>query len=282
MASTQNRSYCHIHLVSDATGETLISISRATAAQYPNVVALEHVYPLIRSSTQLDRVLKEIEYSPGIVLYTIVDQTLSATLLKFCQELGIPCLGVMDSVFHLFQSYLGTTSSHRPGAQHMLNTEYFKRIDALNFTLAHDDGQMTDNLANADVVLLGISRTSKTPTSIYLANRGIKTANVPLVPGVPLPAFFNGPIAPLAVGLIASPERIIQIRQNRLLALNADAKNTTYVDKITVTQEVAHSRRLFAERGWPVIDVSRRSIEETAAEIIDLYRAHRLTRIVEG
>ena len=173
MTDSLARSYCHIHLVSDATGETLISISRATAAQYPNVVALEHVYPLIRSSAQLERVIKEIEYSPGIVLFTIVDKALSATLQKSCNELGIPCLSVMDSVFHLFQSYLGTNSSYRPGAQHMLNTEYFKRIDALNFTLLHDDGQQTDNLGNADVILMGISRTSKTPTSIYLANRGI-------------------------------------------------------------------------------------------------------------
>ena len=184
-------------------------------------------------------------------------------------------------MLNLFQSYLGATSTSRPGAQHMLNAEYFKRIDALNFTMMHDDGQLPENLEDADVILLGVSRTSKTPTSIYLANRGIKTANIPLVPGVPVPAALEGLRHPLVVGLLASPERIVQIRQNRLLTLNAD-QETPYVDRMAVAAEIAHSKRLFQQRGWPVIDVTRRSIEETAAAIIDFYREHRLKFIAES
>ncbi|MGZ6046539.1 MAG: pyruvate, water dikinase regulatory protein, partial [Isosphaeraceae bacterium] len=176
------RNYFHLHLVSDATGETLIAVSRAVAAQYQGVASIEHVYPLVRTRAQLERAITEIEASPGIVLFTLVDKELSTRLEEACRDMGSPCLSVLQPIFDLFQSYLGTTSTSRPGAQHTLNAEYFKRIDALNYTLMHDDGQVLDNLEHADVVLLGVSRTSKTPTSIYLANRGIKTANVPLVP----------------------------------------------------------------------------------------------------
>jgi regulator of PEP synthase PpsR (kinase-PPPase family) len=188
---------------------------------------------------------------------------------------------VLGPVLTLFQSYLGQSSTPRAGAQHMLNPEYFKRIDALNYTMMSDDGQLTENLEQADIVLLGVSRTSKTPTSIYLANRGYKTANIPLVPNVPLPRSLDHLRRPLIVGLVASPERIIQIRQNRLLALHAHAQ-TEYVDRVAVAQEVAASRRLFAERDWPAIDVTRRSIEETAAAILDLYREHRLKFITQA
>ena len=163
----------------------------------------------------------------------------------------------------------------------MLNADYFKRIDALNFTMLHDDGQLPDNLEQADVILLGVSRTSKTPTSIYLANRGIKTANVPMVPGVPLPLAIFSVKNPLVVGLVASPERIVQIRQNRLLSLHVESE-TPYVNRMSVAEEIAHSRRLFAQHGWPMIDVTRRSIEETAAGILDLYREHRMKFISQG
>ena len=274
------RNYFHLHLVSDATGETLIAVSRAVTAQYQGVASIEHVYPLIRTSAQLERAISEIEASPGIVLFTLVDKELSTRLEDACREMGSPCLSVLQPIFDLFQSYLGTTSTSRPGAQHTLNAEYFKRIDALNYTLLHDDGQMLDNLEHADVVLLGVSRTSKTPTSIYLANRGIKTANVPLVPNVPMHPAIETLRHPLVVGLIASPERIVQIRQNRLLALNAD-QESPYVDRMSVAEELASSRRLFAQNGWPMIDVTRRSIEETAAAIIDLYKAHRLKFIAQ-
>ncbi|MCX7323823.1 MAG: kinase/pyrophosphorylase [Hyphomicrobiales bacterium] len=269
------RSYFHLHLVSDATGETLIAISRAAAAQYEGVSAIEHVYPLVRSRTQLDRVLNEIETAPGIVLYTLVDQDLASTLESFCTRIGSPTMSILNPILSLFQSYLGAASSARPGAQHMLNAEYFKRIDAMNYTMLHDDGQLTDDLESADIVLLGVSRTSKTPTSIYLANRGVKTANIPLVPGVPPPPQLETLRKPLIVGLVAAPERIVQIRQNRLLSLKAD-DDTAYVDHDAVAAEIATSRKLFARRGWPVIDVTRRSIEETAAAILEHLRDHRL------
>ena len=275
------RSYFHLHLVSDSTGETLIAASRAAAAQYQGVASIEHVYPLVRTRAQLERVVAEIENAPGIVLFTLVDPDLSRRLEAACDESGSPCLSVLGPVLTLFQSYLGQSSTPRAGAQHMLNPEYFKRIDALNFTMMCDDGQLPETLESADIVLLGVSRTSKTPTSIYLANRGYRTANIPLVPGVPLPAALDHLRRPLIVGLIASADRIVQIRQNRLLALQANPE-TEYVDRISVANEVNDSRRMFAERAWPTIDVSRRSIEETAAAILDLYREHKQKFIAHG
>ena len=267
------RSYFHLHLVSDSTGETLIAVARAVAAQYEGVSAIEHVYPLVRSSRQLDRVLSEIDAAPGIVLYTLVETELASALEEKCRDLGCPHLSVLAPVHSLIEAYIGAPSTARPGAQHMLNAEYFKRIDAMNFTLLHDDGQLPGDLDEADVLLLGVSRTSKTPTSIYLANRGLKTANIPLVPGQPPPPELDHVRKALVVGLVASPERIVQIRQNRLLSLKAD-DDTAYVDREAVAEEIALSRRLFARRNWPVIDVTRRSIEETAAAILDLHREH--------
>ena len=269
------RSYFHLHLVSDSTGETLITVGRAVAAQYEGISAIEHVYPLVRSRAQLERVVTEIEAAPGIVLYTLVEPELAERLEQACRDSSSPHLSVLTPVHQLLQSYLGAHSMTRPGAQHMLNAEYFKRIDAMNFTLLHDDGQLPGDINEADVVLLGVSRTSKTPTSIYLANRGLKTTNIPLVPGVPPPAALEMARKPLVVGLVASPERIVQIRQNRLLSLKAD-DTTAYVDRDAVAEEVAYSRRLCARHHWPIIDVTRRSIEETAAAILDLYRDHRL------
>ena len=259
----------------------MIAASRAAAAQYQGVASIEHIYPLVRTPAQLDRVIAEIENAPGIVLFTLVDSDLSKRLEEGCEASGAPCLSVLEPILTLFKSYLGQNSTPRAGAQHMLNADYFKRIDALNFSMICDDGQSPENLDNADIVLLGVSRTSKTPTSIYLANRGFKTANIPLVPHVPLPKTIDHLRRPLIVGLIASAERIVQIRQNRLLSLNADSQ-TDYVDRIAVAEEIAASRRLFAERGWPAIDVTRRSIEETAAAVLDLFRAHRLKFIAEG
>src|SRR3984957_12138810 len=275
-------SYVHMHLISDATGETLITVARAAAAQYAKVSPVEHVHPLVRTQKQLDRVLAEIEEAPGIVLYTLLEEGLVERLEGKCRELGLPCLSILGPVLHLFQSYLGAETTHKVGAQHTLNAEYFRRIDALNYTMMHDDGQLHDDLEEADVVLVGVSRTSKTPTSIYLANRGFKTANVPLVPNLATPDAIGTLRNPLVVGLIASPERIVQIRQNRLLALNAASVTTPYVDRAAVAEEVAQSRRLFAEKGWPTIDVTRRSIEETAAAIIDLYKEHRLKFIAQA
>ncbi len=268
-------SFFHLHLVSDATGETLITVARAAAAQYASVAPIEHIYPLVRTDKQLERVISEIEAAPGIVLYTMLDSGIARRLEEKCREFGLPCLSILDPVLALFQSYLGAESTRRVGAQHTLNAEYFKRIDALNYTMLHDDGQHTDDLEHADVVLTGVSRTSKTPTSIYLANRGVKTANVPLVPNMPVPLQLERLTVPLVVGLTASPERIVQIRQNRLLGLNAHRDDDLYVDRQAVAEEIAFSRKLCARHNWPVIDVTRRSIEETAAAVLSLLAERR-------
>ena len=266
-----SNNYFHLHLVSDSTGETLITVARAVAAQYANVTPVEHVYPLVRSQKQLDSVLDEIEEAPGIVLFTLLEKDLVARLEDKCKQINVPSLSIIGPVMQLFEAYLGAATTGRVGAQHVLNAEYFKRIDALNYTIIHDDGQHVEGLDEADVVLVGVSRTSKTPTSIYLANRCIRTANVPLVPGIPVPSQLETLTRPLVVSLHATPERLIQIRQNRLLSMGADSGSDTYVDKQSVTEEVAFARKLSAKHDWPLLDVTRRSIEETAAAIMKLY-----------
>jgi regulator of PEP synthase PpsR (kinase-PPPase family) len=276
-------SFFHLHLVSDSTGETLITVARAASAQYANASPVEHIYPAVRNGRQLDRVLDEIAQAPGLVLYTLLDQALIGRLEDKCRDLRLPCLSVLGPVLHLFETYLGAESTYRVGAQHMLNAEYFKRIDALNYTMMHDDGQHSDaeEIEQADVVLVGVSRTSKTPTSIYLANRGVKTANIPLVLGVPVPPQLDSLKHPLVVGLYASPERVVQMREHRLLGLRVQLGDDQYVDRRAVTEEIAFSRRLCAKHNWPLIDVTRRSIEETAAAVMALL-AERRRLPVEG
>jgi len=230
---------------------------------------------MVRSRKSLDSALTEIAEAPGLVLYTLLEEDLIALLENKCRELGLPCMSVLGPILRVFQSYLGAETIHRAGAQHVLNAEYFQRIDALNYTMFHDDGQHVEGLEQADVVLVGVSRTSKTPTSIYLANRGVKTANVPLVPGVLLPPQVEKLAQPLVIGLYASAERIVQIRENRLLGLKAHRDDSQYIDKTAVAEEVAFSRRLCAKHNWPVIDVTRRSIEETAAAVMKLLSERR-------
>jgi regulator of PEP synthase PpsR (kinase-PPPase family) len=271
----KTESFFHLHLVSDSTGETLLAVGRAAAAQFATVSPIEHVFPLLRNQKQIDHALQEIESNPGIVLYTLVDHALGERLEARCREMNVPCLSVLGPVLSLFHGYLGTETTPRVGGQHMLNAGYFRRIDALNFTMMHDDGQHTEELEEADVVLIGVSRTSKTPTSIYLANRGIKTANIPLVPEIDPPAELDKIVKPLVVGLYASPERIVQIRQNRLLSLNASQSDSAYIDRERVSAEIAASKKLCAKHSWPSIDVSRRSIEETAAAVIALLQERR-------
>lgn len=264
-------SYFHLHLVSDSTGETLTTIAKAAAVQYADVQPIEHVYPLIRSRRQLDRVLQEVKSAPGIVLYTIVNKDLSAELEKRCRDLGTPCLYVLEPIMKMFESYLGAPQRPIVAGQHVLDQEYFRRIDALNFTMAHDDGRLPADLNDADIVIVGISRTSKTPTSIYLAQRGYKTTNLPLVPELMLPEQLTKPHKAFVVGLVASPERIAEIRRNRVRLLS-DRDLDTYVNREKIAAEITYSRRLCAKYGWPVIDVTRRSVEETAATIIKLYQ----------
>ena len=263
-------SYFHLHLISDSTGETLTTIAKAAAVQYAEVRPIEHVHPLIRNSRQLDRAMQEIASAPGIVLYTIVNRDLTAELERRCRELKVPCLHVLEPIMKIFESYLGAPQTPIVAGQHVLDAEYFQRIDALNFSMAHDDGQLPTDLNTADIIILGISRTSKTPTSIYLAQRGYKTANVPIVPEIPLPDALTETHAAFVVGLVASADRIAEIRRNRVRFLS-DRNLDEYVDRDRIAQEIAHSRRLCARHGWPVIDVSRRSIEETAAQILRLF-----------
>ena len=338
--------YLHVHLISDATGETLIATARAAGAQYPDARAIEHVTPLVRSLEQLERALDKVEDAPGIVLYTLVDQKLGRRIEERCREIGVPCASVLAPILSVYDAYLQMEPQSRAGAQHTMDAGYFRRIEALNFVMAHDDGHLPTNLAQADVVLVGVSRTSKTPTAIYLANRGVKAANVPLVPSLPLPhplqAVLRGPDAarPLIVGLVASVEHILQIRRNRLDALGFEEEgagrpmldedglaldmlsddadfasdglavavddalpNTAldgvslaplmaaidhgqarvqahlsvpdYVDRAAIANEIAEAKALCARHGWPTIDVTRRSIEETAAAVMALLQERR-------
>ncbi|MEM9331722.1 MAG: pyruvate, water dikinase regulatory protein [Pseudomonadota bacterium] len=270
----QNGSHFHLHLISDSTGETIIAAARAVTSQYRSTQPLEHVYPLVRNRKQLDGVIDMIAAEPGIVLFTIADSELSEVLEEKCREMGTPCVSVLEPIFQTFQSYLGKPTKRIVGAQHALDNEYFSRIDALNFTMLHDDGVLPENIEEADLILLGISRTSKTPTSIYLANRGIKTANIPLVPGAELPLAVIDAKHPLIVTLIASTDRIQQVRQNRLLELNAATYSASYADRASIADELAQARKLSKRHGWPLIDVSRKSIEETAAAILALHAKH--------
>jgi regulator of PEP synthase PpsR (kinase-PPPase family) len=258
---------CHFHLVSDATGETIRSITRACLAQFEEVQPVEHIWPLIRNKRQLQEVIKGIHDEPGMVLYTLVNDEIRLLLETACRDRGVPCHSVLDPVIAALGTYLNQASRRQPGRQHMLDKKYFDRIEAMDFTMAHDDGH--GDLSGADVVLVGVSRSSKTPTSIYLANNGIKAANVPLIPDRPPPPHLETLTGPLIVGLTTDPNRLVQIRRNRLRMLHQD-QETDYIDIEVVKKEVATAQRFFLAHGWPVIDVTRRSIEETAAAIMAL------------
>jgi len=261
----------HLHLVSDATGETTHNIARACLVQFENVTVTEHLWPMVRSSAQMEKVINGIEANPGAVVCTLINGEVRDGLTRECSRLGVPCISVLDGVMHGLANYFQTAIKGQPGRQHVLDADYFNRIDAMNFVVAHDDGQSTWGIKEAEIVLVGVSRTSKTPTSTYLANnRGIKTANVPFIPGVPLPKELFEEDTPLIIGLTASPERLIQIRRNRLLMLREETR-TDYIDPERVRSELLEARLLFTKMGWPTIDVTRRSIEETAAAILQHY-----------
>jgi len=259
----------HLHLVSDSTGDTVHSVARACLVQFEDAEAIEHIWSMVRTKAQIERVVTGVKANPGVVLFTLVNETLRSALQDGCRRLGVLVIPVLDPVIGALASHLGRQSRGLPGQQHLLDNEYFARIDAMTFALNHDDGQSSWGLNDADVVLVGVSRTSKTPTCIYLANRGIKAANVPIVPGVALPPELAEAKRPLVVGLTNDPERLIQVRRNRLSMLHQD-ESTDYTDIEAVRSEVQQARRLFAQNHWPVIDVSRRSIEETAASILKL------------
>jgi [pyruvate, water dikinase]-phosphate phosphotransferase / [pyruvate, water dikinase] kinase len=260
----------HLHLLSDSTGETLENLAKAALAQFDEVEVVKHFWPMVRSESHLDRILIDIAAHPGLVLFTLVSGTMRAKLEERCRTLGLPAVAALDAVTDAFSAILGREAKARPGRQHALDAAYFARVEAIHFTIAHDDGVNHQNWEEADIVLAGVSRTSKTPTSIYLANRGYKTANIPLVPESPPPPALYTLRNPLVVGLVTSADRLIQVRRNRLLSLN-QTPDTDYVNEEKIKGEIAFARRMFGDNGWPVIDVTRRSIEESAAAIINLY-----------
>lgn len=263
--------HIHLHLISDSTGETVCSVARASLAQFDGIDAEEHIWSLIRTKGQLEKVVSEIERFPGVVMYTIVDKTLRDMLKKECARINMPCIPILSRIISELSSYLGVQISAHPGKQHELDDDYFSRVEAMNFTIQHDDGQSAWDIDEADIILVGVSRTSKSPTCMYLAHRGYKAANIPYVSGCPLPPNLEGITGPLVVGLTISPETLIHIRKNRLLSIKEE-KHTDYIDLDSVQKEIAEARRFFTKNGWPVVDVTRRSVEETAATIIQWYQ----------
>ncbi len=260
----------HLHLLSDSTGETLEMIAKAALAQFDDAEVIHHFWPMVRSQQHLDRIMAEIAANPGLVLFTLVNNETRIRLEERCAALGLPSVPALDTVTDALQGLLGQRAKARPGRQHAMDEAYFRRVEAIQFTIAHDDGVNWENWEEAQIVLAGVSRSSKTPTSIYLANRGYKTANIPIVIESPPPPALFGLRRPLVVGLTTATERLVQVRRNRLLSIG-QAPETAYVDADRVAKEVQFARRMFADNGWPVIDVSRRSNEETAAAVINLY-----------
>ena len=262
----------HLHLVSDATGETIGNVVRACLVQFENITTQEHNWFLIRSEAQIGRVLEAAAATRGVVLFTLVNSRLRKALENGCRKLKLPCIPVLDPVMGALRGHLGIESQDQPGRQHALDEKYYHRLDAMSFALLNDDGQHAENLNNADVVLVGASRTTKTPTCIYLANRGLRAANVPIVPGAPLLETVGKAVRPLVVGLTMDPSRLAEARQSRL---PESGGATGYTDFESVREEVLRARRIFSEHGWPVIDVTRRAIEETASAILQLYTERR-------
>jgi len=270
----------HIHLVSDATGTTLLGLSRAVLAQFEGIDPNQKFWPLVRSDRQLERVIKRIKENPGPVIFTFVNENMRMRLREECDHLGIPCVAVLDPIIHSLSTYLGMHAKGVPGLQHTMDDAYFKRVSAVDFAMRFDDGQNFKGLKEADVILVGVSRTSKTPTSVFLARRGIKAANIPLVPGVDIPEEHFNLTKPLYVGLTAAPERLKHLRNTRLKTNNKEDKKKAfqgneYLCEDRIEDEVRKARRLFSKHKWPVIDVSKRSIEETAAEVMALLQNKR-------
>ncbi len=266
----------NLHLISDSTGETLSSVSRAVLSQFEDVDSKDFVWPLTRTAAQIERVKDSITQNPGIVLYTILEDDLIENLKNHCHQLQIPCIPVLSRIISEFSNYLGLDISHTIGRQHLLDNEYFSRVEAINYTINHDDGQSTWDLYDADIIIIGVSRTSKSPTSVYLSCRGYKTANIPFVGIETIPTNIYDLKNPFIIGLVINPEKLVQIRQTRLASIGQDV-DTDYIDIEAVKAEVAESRKLFAKLNCSVIDVTKRSVEETAAKIIQLYQARNIS-----
>ncbi len=277
MKRTEPKRHFYLHLVSDATGVTLQGMARACLAQFENIDPVERFWPLVRSEKQLERVIHDIHDNPGPVMFTLMDSAQRKRLQKACQELQVPCIPVMDPILKGLSAYTGLPSKGIPGLQHALDEKYFKRMDAVDFALSFDDGQNYDGIEEADVVLIGVSRTSKTPTCIFLARQGVKAANIPYVPGIPIPEKVLQMRGPVFVGLTENPDRLIHLRRNRLKADTGGKHqdSNSYLDPERVEDEIREARKFFTRQGWPVIDVTRRSVEETAAEILVILQRRR-------
>lgn len=280
-SSRRRKQKFYLHLVSDATGTTLLGLARACTAQFDDIETSQKFWPLIRTERQLERVIKKIEQKPGPVIFTMVNEKMRARLQDRCDELGLPCTAVLDPIMHSLSSYLGLTAKGVPGLQHAMDDAYFRRVAAIDFAMRYDDGKKLEGIKEAEIVLVGVSRTSKTPTSFFLARRGIKCANIPLVPDVPIDEEMINFDSTFYVGLTASPKRLVSIRRNRLNAEEQNHEfmdNNAYLDEEKIEEEVRDARRMFSKHGWPVIDVSKRSVEETAAEITVLYEKYKSKR----
>jgi hypothetical protein len=271
MSYNSSKKIINLHLVSDSTGETLSSVSRAVLSQFEDVDSIDFVWSLIRTNSQIENVKESITKNPGIVLYTILEDNLIQNLKNHCHFLQIPCIPALSRVISEFSNYLGLNVSNAIGRQHILDSDYFKRVEAINYTITHDDGQSSWDLYEADIIIVGVSRTSKSPTSVYLSCRGYKTANIPFVTIDTIPENIYDLKVPLIIGLSINPEKLIQIRKSRLESLGQDA-DTSYIDIESIKNEIAESRKLFARLSCTVIDVTKRSVEETAAKIIQLYQ----------
>ncbi len=270
-----HKKFVNLHLISDSTGETLGSVARAVLSQFEGVESNDFIWPLIRTKAQLEKVVESIGKNPGIVLYTILEDNLTELLKKHCYELNVPCIPVLSRIIAEFSNYLGMNISHTIGRQHLLDEEYFSRVEAISYSMTHDDGQAHWDLYDADIIIVGVSRTSKSPTSIYLSCRGYKTANIPFVSMATIPDSIYELKKPLIVGLLINPEKLVQIRQTRLTLLGQES-GTDYVDIEAIKNEIAESRKLFSKLDCPTIDVTKRSVEETAARIIQLLQEKRI------
>lgn len=269
-----SKKFINLHLISDSTGETLSSVARAVLSQFEGVESNDFMWPLVRTKNQVEKIVESISKNPGIVLYTILEDEITDLLKKHCFELNVPCIPVLSRIITEFSNYLGMNISHTIGRQHLLDKDYFSRVEAISYSITHDDGQAHWDLYDADIIIIGVSRTSKSPTSVYLSCRGYKTANIPFVSMSTIPESIFELKKPLIVGLLINPEKLVQIRQTRLTLLGQEA-GTDYVDMETVKNEIAESRKLFAKLECPVIDVTKRSVEETAAKIIQLLQEKR-------
>ena len=262
----------NIHLVSDSTGETIENTVSATISQFPGVKRKEFFWPMTRTEDQIKDITENLKKNPGLVVFSIVDDNNRSLLESNCKELNIPYISPLDNLLNTFKKLLALSETKITGVQHKLDENYFKRVDAFEFAMQHDDGQRISTMSDADIILVGVSRTSKTPTSIYLANKGFKVANIPLVANTNLPEELFGFKKPIIIGLIKDPRSLMQVRQTRLKMMGEN-NQTSYDDINHIKFEISQARLIFTKYAWPSIDVSRRSVEETSASVIKIYNS---------